>query len=122
MNNSLLVAIVWLALWAHIAAGVATRRHIGSLPWLPLVNLIAGIGVLAYWIPRWYSYISKGITWYASDQLVPLYALVVCITAGIAVSQRSGDGVFTWLVFGVDTLVLIGAALFFTFFRMNRLM
>jgi hypothetical protein len=121
MNNVVIVAIAWLALAAHVAVGLITRRRLSDLPLMPLLNLATAACILAYWIPKWYGYLSRGITWYLSDQLLPLYALLVCVLAGLAIAGRYSGGALQWLVFGLDAVALLGAALFFTFFRINRL-
>ena len=77
--------------------------------------------VLVYWMRNWYSYLFHGITWYASDQWMPLYALGVCVLAGLTLAGKYRGAVPHALIFGSHTLVLIAAALFFTFFRMDRM-
>jgi hypothetical protein len=121
MNNAVPMAIAWLALAAHVAIGIAARRRLSDLPLLPLLNLAAALCVLAYWVQKWYGYLTKGITWYVTDQLLPLYAILVCVLAGLAIAGRYSGSVPNWVVFGVDTTALLAAALFLTFFRMNRL-
>ena len=77
--------------------------------------------MLAYWIPKWYSDAIQGITWYATDQLVPLYALLVAALAVATLSGRYLSPVPHWVVFVIDALVLLAAAVFFSLFRMDRL-
>ena len=127
--------IAWIGIAAHLAVGgvgIATRRTAGPLvhplpsPWplLPLLNLAVVACVLAYWAREWYSYLARGITWYASDQAVPLYAACVAVAAGLALVGRFDGRVgqsIQWIAFGVDAFVLAGAAFYLTFMRINRL-
>jgi len=119
--------LAWLGLAAHVAVGVvALRRPAGSPahPLLSLLNLTVAVCVLAYWARAWYGYVARGVTWYASDQLMPLYAAAVAVVSGLALAGRFdgrlGHG-FQWLAFGVDALALAGAALYLTFARFDRL-
>ncbi len=121
MKDSTIVVLVWCAIVAHIAVGVLTKWRRTDLPLLPLLNLIVALCVLGYWIPRWYSYIAKGITWYASDQLVPLYAVVVCVLSGVALTGRYRSAWPHWVVFAVDACALIVFAVFMSTFKMKRL-
>jgi len=122
----------WVGVAGHLlvgGAGVVSRRPAAlsahSLPWLmPVLNLTVAACVLAYWARAWYGYAARGVTWYASDQAVPLYAAVVAIAAGLTLVGRfNGRMAHTiqWLAFGVDALVLIAAALYLTFMRIDRL-
>jgi hypothetical protein len=77
--------------------------------------------VLAYWGRRWFGYLFRGITWYATDQLIPLCALLVFILAILTLSGRYNGVGLHWVIFVITTLVLLAAALFFSFFRMTRL-
>lgn len=105
----------------HLAVGVMAFRR-GPPPILLVwLNLVTGIGVLVYWVPRWYSYVADGINWYASDQLLPLYALLVCLFSVLTLVNRVSGHRLHWLVFGLHTIVLLVAFLFLTFFRVNRL-
>ena len=72
MSDATAIAIAWLALAAHAAVAIAVRRRVTDLPLVLLVNLAAALCVLAYWGQRWYGYIAKGVTWYVSDQMLPL--------------------------------------------------
>ncbi|MES2307017.1 MAG: hypothetical protein V4558_16060 [Gemmatimonadota bacterium] len=96
-------------------------RHRSPASQLAWVNLAMGFAVLGYWGRNWFSYLFRGITWYLSDQWLPAYALVVCVVAGLTLLGRYQATAFHWIVFGVNTVVLLGAALFLTFFRMTRL-
>lgn len=121
MSDSFVIAVAWLAFAAHVAVAVAVRRRVTDLSLVPLVNLVVALCVLAYWGQRWYGYIAKGITWYFSDQLLPLCAILVCLLSGATLSGRYHGTAPHWVVFGLDAIVLLAAALFFTFFKMNRL-
>ena len=72
MNNATLSAICWISVSVHLTVGVLSFRRIGNPALLPVLNLVVALCTLAYWVPRWYNYLWKGVTWYASDQLVPL--------------------------------------------------
>lgn len=116
-----MVVIAWFAVLTHVVIGwIAWRRPV-SVPLVPLLNLSFALCVLGYWVQRWYGYATKGITWYASDQLVPLYGLVVAVLAALAITGRLSASLPNRLIFGVDGLILTAAALFFTFFRLTRL-
>ncbi len=121
MSDPIILLLTWLALALHVLVMLPGVRRLTSLPLLPLLNLAVALCVLAYWIPRWYSYFFQGIRWYATDQLLPLYAVVVCVLAGLTLSGRYAGTVPHWMVLAIDALVLLAAALFFTFFRMDRL-
>lgn len=121
MSNVALASITWLAFVVHLGIGIAARRRPANVSLLPLLNLVVALAVLAYWVPRWIGYVSRDIQWYATDQLVPLYAVLVCALAVASLTGRVTTGVPHWVVFGIDTLALLGAALLFTLFRINRL-
>ncbi len=121
MHNATLLVISWSAVVLHAAVGGLALRRATSLPLVPVLNLVVGVCVLAYWVPRWYSYAFKGITWYASDQWIPLYGALVCTLALLSLSGRYGGTAPHWIIFSIDALVLLVAAVFFTFFRMDRM-
>ena len=121
MTDLLVATIAWIALGLHVVVGVATLRSGGWQPWLPLLNLTTAVSVLAYWAYRWYGYLFQGVTWYASDQIVPLYALLVCVLTITSLSGRYQAVALNWVAFVIDGLVAIAAVLFATFFRMDRL-
>jgi hypothetical protein len=75
--------------------------------------------VVAYWAYRWYGYLFEGVTWYASDQIFPLYAIAVCVLAVLSLTGRYEAVTLNWIVFVVHTVVAIGAVLFVSFFRMR---
>ena len=114
-----LIAIGGLVL--HLVVGVLAFRRGPPPTLLVWLNLATGLGVLVYWVPRWYSYLADGIVWYATDQLLPLYALLVCLLSVLTLANRVSGHRLHWLVFGLHAIVLLVAALFLTFFRVNRL-
>lgn len=117
--------VAWTGLAVHlVVGGVAMRRPAAqSAPrLLPLLNLAMALCVLAYWVREWYGYMTRGVTWYVSDQLVPLYAIAVAILSGVALAGWYDGRIGHWLVFAVDTLVLAAAALYLTFIRFDRLL
>jgi hypothetical protein len=116
--------LVWLGLGAHLVVGVVALRRPAGLPahpLLPLLNLAVAVCVLAYWAHEWYGYVARGVTWYASDQVVPLYAAAVAVVSGLALAGRYEGRLAHWLAFAVDTLVLVVAALYVTFVRFDHL-
>ena len=121
MSDLLIATVAWIALGLHIVVGVATLRSGGWRPFLPLLNLTMAAGVVAYWAYRWYGYLFQGVTWYGSDQVVPLYALLVCALAVMSLSGRHQAVTLDWVIFVIHSVVAIGAVLFVTFFRMGRL-
>lgn len=120
MSNAALIAFTWAAFVVHVLVGLAVLRRWSTWPLLPFLNLAVALCVLAYWLPKWFSYASQGIIWYANDQLVPLYAVLVGALAVFTLTGRYGV-VPHWIVFVIDALVLLAAALFFSLFRMDRL-
>ena len=122
MKNVLPALIAWLALAAHVVVFVIVRRRSTDVPVVAMLNLAVALCILAYWAQKWYSYIARDITWYVTDQLVPLYAIVVCVLAGVTLTTRLRLTVPHWVVFSIDTFVFVGAVLFFSFFRMTKLM
>ena len=121
MSDTTIRAIAWLALAVHLLVGAAVLRHKVPASALVVLNLVTGGSVLAYWGRRWFGYLFRGITWYGTDQLIPAYALLVCLLALLTLAGRYQGVGAHWLIFLVNTLVLLGAVLFFTFFRMTRL-
>jgi hypothetical protein len=86
---------------------------------VPALNLITAACVVAYWAQRWFGYAFRGISWSASDQAIPLYAIFVCVLAGGTLAGRYTAATLNWLVFILHIVVFIGAVLFATFFRMK---
>lgn len=120
MSNTVILVLSWFAVALHIAVATATLRRWSTLPLLPALNLLVALCVLAWWIPKWHSYVFSGITWYASDQWIPVFALAVIALAVSTLAGRSSGQVPHWIIFGIHGLALLVAALFFTFFRMDR--
>jgi len=121
MSDSTLRAVAWVALVIQLLMGAAVARHRVSFSAIVVLNLVAAVAVLVYWGRRWFGYLFHGVTWYAADQLVPLYALLVCLLAVLTISGRfQGVGVH-WLIFILNGLALLAAVLFFSFFRITRL-
>ena len=121
MSDSSIRVLVWFAVVAHLTFGVLSWRRGSALPLLPLINLAVAGCVVAYSMVRWYGVIARGIIWHASDQLLPLYALVVCIFSGLALGGKVVAAPVHWVIFCVQSLVLIAAALFFTFVKITRM-
>lgn len=121
VSNIALITVAWLAVAVHIAAAIATRRRLSDLPLVPLVNLGMAVCVLIYWAQRWHGYLARGVTWYATDQLLPLYALLVCALAALTLGGRYAGTLPHWVIFGVHAVGVCLAALFLTFFRIGRL-
>ena len=124
-DDAIAVSLVWLAIAAHVAAGVIAWRRPGggAVRLVPLLNLVMGACIVAYWVPRWYRALFRGLVWEASDQLFPLYGVALCVLAGLTLR---GGGRWPgmaphWVAFGVDGLALLAAAAFFALFRMDRL-
>ncbi len=88
MNDSTIKPLVIFAMLVHIVVGIVVGTRRSDRPLLPLLNLLVALCILGYWIPRWYSYVARSITWYATDQLVPVYALLVCVLCGLALTGR----------------------------------
>ena len=105
----------------HLLVAALALRRISELPLVPLVNMAVALCILLYWMRNWYGYLFRGITWYASDQLLPLYGLVVFVLCLFTLAGRYRGAVPHAVGFGADALVLLAAALFVTFFRMDRL-
>jgi len=119
MSNLALTALAWIGLTLHLIIGILAIRTTGARPLVPALNLITAACVLAYWVPRWYGYLFRGITWSATDQLIPLYALFVCALAGGTLAHQYAAVTLNWLVFAFHAVVFIGAVLFVAFFRMK---
>ena len=121
MGNTTLTVLAWLAVALHAVVGVFVARRITALPLLPIVNGLVALAVLAYWVPKWFAVVTRNIVWYWSDQALPVYALVVLVLVGTTLAGRTALPVVHWSVFVLHAVVLLAAALFFTFFRMDRM-
>jgi hypothetical protein len=122
--------LAWFGVAVHLVIGVVVLRRSTmlathpSLPLLPLLNAAVAACVLAYWAHTWYGYVARGVTWYASDQFVPLYAAAVAIVAGLALAGRFDSRLLhwcQWFAFAIDAITLLVAALYLSFVRFNRL-
>lgn len=113
--------IAWLALGAHVAVGIFAWRRGSAMPLVPMLNLAFALCVAFYWGQRLLMALSKGLTWYATDQVWLVYALAVCAVSILTLTGRITWNGLHWTLFGAHTLVYAAAALFFTFFRINRL-
>jgi len=111
--------MAWVGLGLHLLVGIVSLRSAGPRQLVPAVNLLIAACVILYWAQRWYSYLFRGITWYASDQLMPLYAILVCVLAAGTLAGRYTAVTLNWIVFAVHAAVFVGAVLFVTFFRMK---
>ncbi|MEP6832844.1 MAG: hypothetical protein ABJB74_05590 [Gemmatimonas sp.] len=113
--------LVWFALIAHVTVGVVSWRRGTVLPLVPIVNLLTASGVVAYALQRWYGVFAHGIIWYGTDQLLPLYALVVCIFSVMSLLGKVVAAPLHWTILVLHLLVVIAAVLFVTFFKMTRM-
>lgn len=121
MSDTSIRVLVWFAVIAHLTFGVLSWRRGTPLPLIPFLNLAVAACVVAYAIVRWYGVIAHGTIWYASDQLLPLYALAVCVFSVMALVGKVAATPVHWAIFCVQSLVLVAAVLFFTFFKMTRM-
>ena len=121
MSDSTIAVLVWVAIAVHIAIGALVKWGRTDRPLLAILNLTVALCVLGYWIPRWYSYLADDITWYATDQLVPLYAILVCALSGLALTGRYRAMLPQWIVFTLDLIVLVAFAIFMMTFSLKRL-
>ena len=117
----MVATLTWLALAVHVIVGILVWRRVTSVPLLPWLNLVMALGVLSYWIPRWISYVTRGIIWYATDQLVPLFALVVVVLAAFSLTGRMHTMVPHWVIYAIHFAVSIAAVVFVSTFRITRL-
>jgi len=113
--------LVWLAVLLHTIVGLLVWRRPNLFPLVSLLQAIYAFGVLAYWAQRWYGYLFRGITWYATDQLFPLYALIVLCLAVASLAGRPGFTLPLWVIYWVHALVLGVAVWVVTSFRITRL-
>ncbi len=121
MSDAAILVLTWICFAIHLTVAVAARRHLAPRPLIPMVNAAVAVAVLAYWVTRWYSYIFQGIKWYASDQALPLYAVIV-LALSVATLVGSFKGtVIHGAILSIDGVALLAAALFFTFFKLDRL-
>ncbi|HEV7990361.1 MAG TPA: hypothetical protein VGP25_00960 [Gemmatimonadaceae bacterium] len=120
MTDGVLKVLTWGAFAVHAAAAIVMRRRMVEFPLVALVNFATALCVLAYWAQRWYGYLAHGTTWYASDQLLPSYALIVCVLAAMTMANRI-SGTAQWVILAIDGVVLLGLALLFSVLRFDRM-
>ena len=113
--------LTYLAVIVHVVIGVLAWRRGSAVPLLPIINLATAACVVAYGLNDWYGIITRGITWYATDQLLPLYALAVCVFSILSLAGKVVGTPVHWTIFTLQLLVLIAAALFFTFVKFTRM-
>lgn len=121
MTNTQFTAVAWIALLAHIVIGVLTYRRMSSAQLIPLLNVGVALCVLGYCLTRWYGNVFRGIVWYWTDQVLPLYAILSLCAAVMALTGRMQ---ITWpntAVFAGNALVSAAAVVFVSTFRVNRL-
>jgi hypothetical protein len=119
VSDAAFTTLAWLGLAAHIMAAIAAGRRVGDVRLVAGVNLIVALGIVGYWTTRWYAYVADGVQWNITDQLFPLFAVLV---ASLATGTLAGWWTLAWLhwtVLTIDGLVFMGAVLYATFFRMK---
>jgi hypothetical protein len=121
MSNAMVLIVAWLNVAAHIVSFILARKRGSALPYVAALNLVVGVCVVTYWVPRWYSYAFKGITYYLTDQALPLYFIVVIVVSALALSGRYTNSWPQWVIFGVDAITSLGAAVLFSTFRITKL-
>lgn len=110
MSNATITLLAWLGVLLHLAVGIIRWRRLSPLPLMAALNAAVALCILAYWGQRWIGYLFRGVKWYLTDQLVPAYALIVLIVAGLALAGRPVSPVPQWLAFGVHAMVLLAGA------------
>lgn len=121
MSNTVTITLAWLALTAHVAVGIFAWRRGSATPFVPVLNFVFAFCVAFYWGQRLIMALTKGLTWYANDQVWLVYALAVCAVSIFALTGRIAWNGVHWTILGAHTLVCVAFTLFATFFRMNRL-
>ena len=122
MSDTTIRIMLYLGVVLQLFVGVTAWRRGSAVPLIPLVNLAGHACVVAYAVTRWYGVIAHGTIWYGTDQLLPLYALAVCVFSLLTLSGKVSGVPVHWAIFGVQSVVLMAAALFVTFFKMTRMM
>ena len=121
MRNAMVTGLAWLTVVGHLAAGIASKRQGSVLPYVVVLNLVVAVCVVAYWMQRWYSYLFQGITYYLTDQAMPLFFIGVIVVSVLGLMGRNTGSWPHWVIFGVDAAVSVAAALFFSTFRITKL-
>lgn len=114
------LAAPWIAFLVHLVVAVVAWRRMAPSAVLPLTNLVTAALVVAYWVVRWYSYLFQGVSWSGTDQLLPLYALVVCVLAVMSLLGR-GPLAAQWVFLTIDGVALLGVALVFVALKNGRM-
>lgn len=112
--------IAWVALLVHVVVGLLARRRPPSITPIVWLNLAAALCVIAYAARDWYAILTRDMNWYLSDQLLPLAAVLIGLLAGLTLTGRYLGTLPHWLVCGLDVFILLGAAAYLTFFKLNR--
>ena len=120
-RNASPAVIAWFALLVHILVGFLARRRPPTTTPIVWLNLAAALCVIAYAARDWYAILTREMTWYLSDQLVPLAAVLICLLSGVTLAGRYHGTLPHWLVYGLDVFILVSAAAYLTFFKLNRL-
>ncbi|MEX0958386.1 MAG: hypothetical protein WDZ63_03775 [Burkholderiales bacterium] len=121
LRDSQILALLWIAFAVHAAVAFLVYRKWLGFPLLVGVNALVGTAVVLYWMQNWYAYAFKGINWYWTDQLFPLYAICVLIVSLLFFAGRNIGNALHVTVFGFHVIALLAVALFFSFFRLDRL-
>lgn len=121
LSDRTIVTLAWAGVAMHAGVGIAIWRRGSALPLLALLNLLTALCVVAFGVQRWYGYATKGTTWYFTDQLIPIAAIGVCVLAILSLTGRYNGTIPHWIVFAVNGMTLLAAAVFFAVFRINRL-
>ncbi len=119
--NAFILTVVWLGLAAHLLVALLVARQLTTVPLVPGLNLLVSVLILIYWAQRWFGYLFHGIKWYATDQLIPAYAIVILVVASAALWGRHPNVALHWAILALNGLVLLGACLLFAFLRFDRL-
>ena len=119
MSNAVITAVAWIGLGLHLIVGILVLRSAAPRQLVPALNLATAACVVAYWAQRWFGYLFRGISWSAFDQAIPLFALAVCILAGLSLFSQYPAASLNWVAFVIHFAVCLCAVLFVTFFRMK---
>ena len=122
MGNVALAVLTWVGVLMHLAVGVAIYRRLTTIVLMPWLNLVVAFSVVIYWARKWYSYVVHDIVWHGTDQLLPAAELLVVLLSVFSITGRYSGVWPAWMVFIVHTVVITGAACFFSFVRFNRSM
>lgn len=121
MTNTQFTLLAWFALLAHIVVGIVAWRRLSEVPLVPALNLVVALCVIGYAVTQWYGNAFRGVQWNWEDQAVPVYGVVMLCVAGLALAGRLTASWPNVFVFVVDAFVSVGAVVFVSTFRVNRL-